>query len=260
MPHAEYGRCNCCTSGVRNLASLLVVARTHFRKTTRMSRPPAPTLPQKLACELLGTGILLAAIVGSGIMAAKLSGGNLALALLAHALATGAALTVLISVYGPVSGAHFNPAVSLAFRLNGALTNVELAAYCAVQVAGGCLGVLLAHIMFDLPLMQAATSVRTGIGQWTSEGVATFGLVLTILMLVKLRPDRVPVAVGLYIMSAIWFTGSTSFANPAVTIARSFTNTFTGIRTEDCAMFILAQILGATAAWLVARLITPETK
>ncbi len=214
------------------------------------------TKGQKLAAECLGTGFLLAAVVGSGIMAAKLSDGNVGLALLANAIATGAALTVLIQMFGPLSGAHFNPAVSLAFRLNGELSTRDFAAYCGVQVLGGCVGVLLANAMFDLPVLQASTTVRSSTGLWLSEVVATFGLVLTILLLVRFKPERVAAAVGLYITSAYWFTASTSFANPAVTIARSLTDTFAGIRAEDMAPFIAAQIVGATLAWWVAGLLT----
>ncbi len=182
-------------------------------------------------------------------MAAKLTDGNMALALLANALATGAALVVLIEMFGPLSGAHFNPAVSLAFRLKRALSTQDCVAYVAVQIIGGCLGVVLANVMFDLPIVQSLTTVRTGTGQWISEVVATFGLVLTILLLVRFNPDRVAMAVGLYIMSAYWFTASTSFANPAVTIARTLTDTFAGIRGEDIAPFLVAQIVGAIAAW-----------
>jgi len=223
-----------------------------------MSNQVAPALRQKLIAEFLGTALLLATVVGSGIMAAKLADGNMALALLANALATGAILVVLIDVFAPVSGAHFNPAVSLAFRLKGTLSTLDLAAYCSTQVIAGCLGVLLANAMFDLPLVQASTTVRTGVGHWISEFVATFGLVLTILLLVRFRPDRVAIAVGLYIMSAYWFTASTSFANPAVTLARTLSDTFAGIRAEDIAPFLAVQVLGAVAGWWVARLLTSE--
>lgn len=214
------------------------------------------TTGQKLAAEGLGTGFLLAAVVGSGIMAAKLAGGNVALALLANAIATGAALTVLIQMFGPISGAHFNPAVSLAIRLDGGLSTTDFAAYCCVQIVGGCLGVLLANAMFDLPVLQVSTTVRSGLGQWISEVVAAFGLVLLILLLVRFKPGSVATAVGLYITSAYWFTASTSFANPAVTIARSLTDTFAGIRAQDIAPFIVAQIIGAVLAWWVAGLLT----
>lgn len=222
-----------------------------------MSKENSVSPCQKLAAEGLGTGFLLAAVVGSGIMAAKLADGNVALALLANALATGAALTVLIQMFGPLSGAHFNPAVSLAFFLKGELSTSELVAYVSVQIVAGCLGVLLANAMFDLSILQVSTTIRTGSGQWISEGVATFGLVLTILLLVRHRPDFVAVAVGLYISSAYWFTASTSFANPAVTIARTLTDTFAGIRPTDVAPFIVIQILGAVAAWWVAKAMAP---
>ncbi|MCH9765986.1 MAG: aquaporin family protein [Alphaproteobacteria bacterium] len=217
-----------------------------------MDSQSAPTLTQKLAAEFLGTGLLLTAIVGSGIMAVNLASGNVALSLLANAIATGAALVVLIVIFAPVSGAHLNPAVSLAFRLQGELSTPDTVAYCVVQIVAGCLGVLLAHAMFDQQLWQSATEVRTGASQWLSEAVAAFGLILTILLTRRARPDLVAVTVGLYITSAYWFTASTSFANPAVTIARSLTNTFTGIRAEDVPLFLSAQIIGAVAAWLVA--------
>jgi len=216
------------------------------------------TRSQKLAAEGLGTGLLLTAVVGSGIMAAKLSGGNVGLALLANAIATGAALTVLIQMFGPLSGAHFNPAVSLAFHLNGALSRSDFVRYCGVQIVGGCLGVLVANAMFDLPVLQASTTARAGLGQWISEVVAAFGLVLVILLLVRFRSGSVAAAVGLYITSAYWFTASTSFANPAVTIARTLTDTFAGIRVEDIAPFIVAQLIGTILACWVARLLTEK--
>ena len=218
-----------------------------------MSTTQETTLAQKFYAEALGTGFLLAAVVGSGIMAERLAGGNAALALLCNSLATGAALAVLITMFGPISAAHFNPAVSLVFRLRGALNTSEVAAYVAAQVVGAVLGVLAAHLMFDETLLQISQKVRTGPGQWFSEGVATFGLVLTILLTLKARPEAVPVSVGLYIMSAYWFTASTSFANPAVTFARSLTNTFAGIRPEDMAAFVLAQLAGAILAQAIAK-------
>ena len=178
------------------------------------------TLPRRISAEALGTGFLVATVVGSGIMAAKLAGGNVALALLCNALATGAMLAVLILIFAPISGAHFNPAVSLVMAINGGLRWSELGAYVAAQLAGGCLGTVAAHVMFERPVLQFATTVRTGPAQWFAEFVATFGLLITILALVRLRIEALPFGVGLYITAAYWFTASTSFANPAVTIAR----------------------------------------
>ena len=200
---------------------------------------------RRLASEFLGTALLLAAVVGSGIMAEKLSGGNTGLALLANSLATGAALFVLITIFGPISGAHFNPAVTLVMRLKKSIPAVDALLYTAAQVAGGIAGVLVTHVMFDLNVLQTSATARTGVGQWTAEAVATFGLILTILGAVRFAADKVAMAVALYIVSAYWFTASTSFANPAVTIARSFTNTFAGIAPADVAAFIAAQIVGA---------------
>lgn len=214
-----------------------------------------PSLAQRLFSEWLGTAFLLAAVVGSGIMAAKLAGGNGAVALLCNTLATGAILVVLISVFGPLSGAHFNPAVSLAFALRAALPWPDAALYIAVQVVGGIVGVWAAHLMFELPLCQLSATSRTGSGQWLAEAVATFGLVLTIFGCVARAPSAIPFAVGLYITSAYWFTASTSFANPAVTIARSLSDTFAGIAPAGVLAFILAQLVGmfvavAVAVWL----------
>ena len=214
-----------------------------------------PSLSQRLFSEWLGTAFLLAAVVGSGIMAAKLAGGNGAVALLCNTLATGAILVVLISVLGPLSGAHFNPAVSLAFALRAALPWPDAALYIAVQVVGGIVGVWAAHLMFELPLWQFSATSRTGSGQWLAEAVATFGLVLTIFGCVARAPSAIPFAVGLYITSAYWFTASTSFANPAVTIARSLSDTFAGIAPAGVLAFILAQLVGmfvavAVAVWL----------
>ena len=210
------------------------------------------TLAQRLAAEALGTAFLLAAVVGSGIMAAKLSGGNAALALLCNTLPTGAILTVLILMFGPVSGAHFNPAVTLAFLCSGEMPWRTAALYAASQILGGVAGVLAAHAMFDLPLWQVSQTVRSGSGQWFAEFVATFGLVLVIFCCLRAARDAVPYAVGLYITSAYWFTASTSFANPAVTIARSLSDTFAGIAPTGVAPFIAAQIAGALAGVLVA--------
>lgn len=210
-----------------------------------------PSIARRLASEGLGTAILVAAVVGSGIMGADLSDGNAAIALLANALATGALLVVLILVFGPVSGAHFNPVVSLSFAVQRQLGWAEFAAYAAVQVAGGVAGVMLAHVMFDLPLVDFSAHERRGIGIWTGEIVASFMLLVTILGCLRTRADMVAPAVGLFITAGYWFTSSTSFANPAVTIARSMTDTFSGIHPADVPAFILAQIAGGMAATLV---------
>ena len=215
-------------------------------------------LPQRLAAETLGTGFLLAAVVGSGIMGARLAGGNVALALLANTLATGAILVVLILIFGPLSGAHFNPAVSLAFALRRQLSWREAGGYLVAQLAGAILGVWAAHAMFDLPLWQLSTTVRSGVGQWLAELVATFGLLMTIFGCVARAPVAVAYAVGLYITSAYWFTASTSFANPAVTLARSLSDTFAGIAPAGAPGFIAAQLLGALAALAVSRWLWPK--
>jgi len=211
-----------------------------------------PSLGKRAFSEWLGTAFLLAAIVGSGIMAARLAGGNDAIALLGNTLPTGAMLVVLILIFGPLSGAHFNPAVSLAFALRAELAWREAVVYVGVQILGGIVGVLAAHAMFDLPLWQVSQTVRTGPGQWFAEGVATFGLVLTILGCLSCARASVPYAVGLYITSAYWFTASTSFANPAVTIARLLSDTFAGIAPAGVAAFIAAQLAGALLAVLLA--------
>lgn len=203
---------------------------------------------EKLAAEFIGTALLLATVVGSGIMGDKLSGGNVGIALLANSLATGAILYVLITIFGPVSGAHFNPAVTMVMRLRGALTTAEAASFGLAQVIGGLAGVFAAHIMFDQAIFQVSTAVRTGPAQWFAEVVATFGLVLAILGAVRFKPEAVAATVGLYITAAYWFTASTSFANPAVTVARAFTNTFAGIAPGDTALFMVAQIGGALLA------------
>jgi glycerol uptake facilitator-like aquaporin len=212
-----------------------------------------PGLPRRLFCEWLGTAFLLAAVVGSGIMAQKLAGGNVALALLGNTLPTGAILVVLILIFGPLSGAHFNPAVSIAFALRRELPWSEAALYIAVQIAGALIGVWTAHLMFELPLWQLSATVRSGAGQWLAEAVATFGLVLTILGCAARTPAAVPYAVGLYITSAYWFTASTSFANPAVTLARSMSDTFAGIAPAGVAAFIAAQLGGMVAAVLLGQ-------
>jgi glycerol uptake facilitator-like aquaporin len=212
-----------------------------------------PSLARRGVAECLGTAFLLAAVVGSGIMAAKLAGGNGALALLCNTLPTGAILTVLILTFGPLSGAHFNPAVSVAFALRRELPWPEATVYAAVQIAGGVIGVWTAHLMFELPLWQVSANVRTGSGQWLAEGIATFGLVLTILGCAARTPAAVPYAVGLYITSAYWFTASTSFANPAVTIARSLSDTFAGIAPTGVVAFIAAQFVGMLGAVMLGR-------
>jgi glycerol uptake facilitator-like aquaporin len=206
-----------------------------------------PALPQRAFCEWLGTAFLLAAVVGSGIMAQKLAGDD-AVALLCNTLPTGAILAVLILVFGPLSGAHFNPAVSIGFALRNELPWSETAIYIVAQVLGGLVGVWVAHLMFELPVWQFSITERTGLGQWLAEGVATFGLLLTIFGCVSRRPDSVPYAVGLYIMAAYWFTASTSFANPAVTIARSLSDTFAGIAPAGVAAFIVSQLAGMLVA------------
>ncbi len=216
-----------------------------------------PDLPRRLGAEFIGTAFLLATVVGSGIMAESLAGGNVAIALLGNTIPTGAILVVLITMLGPISGAHFNPAVTAAFLLRRDISVPDSLAYVAVQVAGGIVGVLAAHLMFDEVVFQASEKVRTGPSQWFAEWVATFGLVATILLTLKARASAVPVAVGLYITAAYWFTASTSFANPAVTVARGFSDTFAGIRPSDVPAFVIAQFVGAVCAlafcqWLVA--------
>jgi glycerol uptake facilitator-like aquaporin len=201
----------------------------------------------------LGTAFLLAAVVGSGIMAAKLAGGNGALALLCNTLPTGAILAVLILTFGPVSGAHFNPAVSIAMALRRELPPRVAGTYIVAQIAGGIVGVLAAHAMFELPLWQLSMNVRTGPGQWFAEFVATFGLLLTIFGCAVRTPAAIPYAVGLYITAAYWFTASTSFANPAVTIARALSDTYAGIAPAGVLAFIVAQLVGGLAATVLAR-------
>jgi glycerol uptake facilitator-like aquaporin len=208
---------------------------------------------QRLVAEGLGTALLLATVVGSGIMAERLSGGNVAIALLGNTIPTGAILFVLITMLGPISGAHFNPAVTVVFALRKELPRSDVAPYVVVQAAGAILGVWLAHLMFDENVLQISTKVRAGPSQWLSEGVAAFGLVLTILLTLRANPGNVAAAVGLYITAAYWFTASTSFANPAVTIARSLSDTFAGIRPADVAPFVMAQMLGAVAAMYASR-------
>jgi glycerol uptake facilitator-like aquaporin len=204
-------------------------------------------LPRRLAAEALGTALLVATVVGSGIMAESLTK-DVALALLGNTLPTGAMLVVLITIFGPISGAHFNPAVSLVFVLKRDLPARDAMLYVAAQVAGGILGTMAAHLMFALPLLDLSMKARTGGAQWFAESVATFGLVATILGGIRFERSAVPWLVGLYIIAAYWFTASTSFANPAVAIARSLSNTFSGIRPVDLLGFITAQLLGAVCA------------
>ncbi len=213
---------------------------------------PGFNRPRRIAAEALGTALLVATVVGSGIMAETLTR-DVALALLGNTIATGAMLVVLITILGPISGAHFNPAVSLIFALKGDLPPREAILYTAAQIAGGIAGTLIAHLMFAAPLFMLSEHVRTGPAQWFAEIVATFGLVTTILAGIRAAPAAVPWLVGLYITAAYWFTASTSFANPAVAIARALTNTFSGIRPIDLPGFIAAQLAGAIGAMLLMR-------
>lgn len=208
---------------------------------------------QRLSAEFVGTAFLLATVIGSGIMGERLADGNVAIALLGNTIPTGAILVVLITMLGPISGAHFNPAVTLVFTLKNVLTAREGLAYVLAQIAGGLIGVWAAHLMFDEALWQLSQKARTGGSQWFAEGIATFGLVVTILATLKARESAVAMAVGLYITAAYWFTASTSFANPAVTIARGVSDTFAGIRPIDVPWFIVAQLVGAVFAWAFCR-------
>ena len=213
-----------------------------------------------LLAEALGSLLLFATVIGSGIMAERLSGGNVAVALLGNTLATGAMLFVLITMFGPMSGAHLNPAVTLVMRLRGQICTGTAAAYVAVQLAGGIVGVWLAHLMFDVPLLQLSHKLRDGPGQWAGEAIATFGLVLTIIGTVRMRPDSIPVSVALYIVAAYWFTSSTSFANPAITLARSLSDSFAGIAPSCVPAFVAAQICGAISAHLASGFIFSKTE
>jgi glycerol uptake facilitator-like aquaporin len=219
---------------------------------------PGLHLARRLAAEFIGTAFLLMAVVGSGVMAQRLSGGNDALALLGNTLSTGAALVVLISLFGPVSGAHFNPVVSLCFALRGEIGAGVALFYMAVQLAGALAGVFAAHAMFAMPVLEVSVKLRDGPGQGVAEFVATFGLVLTILGALRHRAEAIPMLVGLYITAAYWFTASTSFANPAVTLARSFTDSFSGIAPSSVPLFVAAQFAGALAAlWVSGWLFVP---
>ena len=215
-------------------------------------------MTRKLAAEFLGSAFLLAIVVGSGIMGERLAGGNAAIALLANSIATGAGLVALITIFGPLSGAHFNPVVSVSEAAMGRLPWRAVLPYLLAQFAGAIAGVIAAHWMFELPALMTSTHARTGPAQWWSECVATFGLSTVILHGVRHRPDAVPWLVGCYITAAYWFTSSTSFANPAVTLARSFTDTFSGIRPGDVPAFMLAQIAGAALAVWVFRWMIPD--
>ena len=223
-----------------------------------MTATSTPT--QKYVAEFIGTAFLLATVIGSGIMGETLAGSNVAIALLGNTLPTGAILVVLITMLGPISGAHFNPAVTLVFAIKQEISTKDSAIYIAVQILGGILGVWLAHIMFDMDILQLSGKNRTGTGQWSAEIIATFGLVFTILMTLRAQPQAVPMAVGLYITAAYWFTASTSFANPAVTIARGFSNTFAGINPNHIAAFVAAQIIGALLAYGVYKYLSTNNK
>lgn len=216
------------------------------------------TMSRRLVSEALGTALLLTIVIGSGIMAERLAGGNVAIALLGNTLSTGAGLIVLILVFGPISGAHFNPAVTLADAWQGGLPWREVPGYLVAQVVGAFAGVAMAHLMFGEPLFFASAHERSGAAQGFSEFVATFGLLATIWGCLRSRPNIVPFAVGLYITSAYWFTASTSFANPAVTLARAASDTFAGIRPIDAPLFIVAQLLGAFAATALFRWLIPH--
>lgn len=218
------------------------------------------SLYRALVSEWLGTMLLLATVIGSGIMAENLAAGNMAIALLGNTIPTGAILVVLITIFGPISGAHFNPAVTIAFLLRGEILPRRAVAYVGVQVVGGICGAVLAHFMFELPLIQESMKLRTGMAQWISEFVATFGLLATIFGTLRWRAKAVPMMVGLYITAAYWFTASTSFANPAVTIARSFTNTFSGIFPEHALGFIVAQLAAAVIGTYALRWLFVPTR
>jgi glycerol uptake facilitator-like aquaporin len=216
-------------------------------------------IARRLTAEALGTAFLLAAVVGSGIMGERLAGGNVAIALLANTIATGAALVVLISIFGPISGAHFNPAVTLFFALRREIQLREGMLYVVAQVLGGIAGVWAAHAMFGMPIFETSQKLRDGPAQWWSEFVATFGLMATIAGAVRYSPNAAPYLVGLYITSAYWFTASTSFANPAVTIARALSDSFAGIAPHSAPAFILAQLCAALVAFLLTKwLYAPE--
>ncbi len=218
----------------------------------------APSLSQRFTAEFMGSALLLATVIGSGVMGDRLSGGNVALALLANTLATGSILVVLITMLGPISGAHFNPAVTAVFLARRALSPLEAMGYVLAQISGAVLGVFLAHAMFELPIGQLSAKARSGGAQALSEWVAAFGLVAAILLTLRARREAVAMTVGLYITAAYWFTASTSFANPAVTVARAFSDTFAGIRLADVPLFVGAQVVGAFCALAFVYLLTGE--
>ncbi len=222
--------------------------------------PDRPALPRRLTAEAVGAFFLFATVIGSGIMAENLSRGSEAVALLANTIATGAILFVLITMLGPISGAHMNPAVSLVAAARGELRWADAALYVLAQLTFGILGAWAAHLMFDLPTLQLSVKARTGLGQWTGEAIATFGLILTILGTVRHRAQWVPASVALYITSAYWFTSSTSFANPAITVARSLSDTFAGIAPADVPLFVVAQLIGAALAALLAKFLFDEPR
>ena len=215
-------------------------------------------LAQRVCAEFLGTAFLLTAVVGSGIMGERLSGGNVAIALLVNSIATGAALVTLIFAFGGISGAHFNPVVTLADSLSGGIARSDIFPYCLAQLAGGVLGTINSHFMFGLPTITLSRHARSGPAQFYAEIIATFGLVSVISGCSRLRPAAIPLTVGIYIAGAYWFTSSTSFANPAVTVARCITDTFAGIRPQDVPGFVLAQFLGGAAAFLLFRWMVPS--
>jgi glycerol uptake facilitator-like aquaporin len=222
--------------------------------------PDPPPLGRRLGAEGIGAFFLFATVIGSGIMAEHLSRGNDAVALLGNSVATGAILFVLITMLGPISGAHMNPAVSLVAASRGELGWRDCALYILVQLAFGILGAWAAHLMFDLPMLQLSAKARTGLGQWAGEAIATFGLILTIIGTVRHRREWVPVSVALYITAAYWFTSSTSFANPAITVARSLSNSFAGIAPADVPLFVAAQLAGAAAGAAAGTLLFPEPR
>jgi glycerol uptake facilitator-like aquaporin len=209
------------------------------------------SLPKRLTAEFIGTAFLLATVVGSGIMAEQLAGGNVAIALLGNTIPTGAILVVLITMLGPISGAHFNPVVTWVFVVQKKISDRDSWAYVGVQIAGAIVGVWAAHLMFGEPVLQLSEKIRSGPAQWFAEGVATFGLIFTILITLKVRQSAVAMAVGLYITAAYWFTASTSFANPAVTIARSLSDSFAGIQPSDVPWFLISQYVGGTLALIM---------
>lgn len=219
-----------------------------------------PSLSRRVIAEFIGTAFLVAAVVGSGIMAERLSGGNVAIALLANTIATGAALVALIAAFGPISGAHFNPVVSLMDSIDGGLAWSEAPCYIASQIAGGICGTMLAHLMFGLAVISLSTHARSGRAQFLSECIATFGLVIVIWGAARFRSIAVPFGVGAYITAAYWFTASTSFANPAVTIARCLSDTFAGIRPKDAPWFVLAQFVGGLSAIALFRWLVPAKR